>query len=50
MLFWALWLAAALLRWLASGWKHFSHGGSWLHKPVIETIPVAGLANEDRGA
>jgi hypothetical protein len=29
MLFWALWLATALIRWLQWGWHEFSHGGSW---------------------
>ncbi len=29
MLFWALWLAAALLRWLKWGWEQFSRGGLW---------------------
>ena len=29
MLFWALWLAAALLRWLKWGWTRFSSGGGW---------------------
>jgi hypothetical protein len=29
MLAWALWLAAALLRWLRWGWNQFSHGGGW---------------------
>ena len=29
MLAWALWLAAALLRWLHWGWHQFSHGGGW---------------------
>jgi hypothetical protein len=29
MLAWALWLAAALLRWLGWGWFQFSHGGGW---------------------
>ena len=29
MLFWALWLASTLLRWLKWGWQQFSHGGSW---------------------
>jgi hypothetical protein len=29
MLAWALWLAAALLRWLHWGWSQFSHGGGW---------------------
>ncbi len=27
MLLWALWLAAALVRWLGWGWGQFSHGG-----------------------
>ena len=39
MLFWALWLASALLRWLADGWKHFSHGGAWKRKPRIAKPP-----------
>ncbi|MCA9264217.1 MAG: hypothetical protein KDA60_10235, partial [Planctomycetales bacterium] len=30
MLFWALWLAAALLHWLKLDWEAFSHGGCWL--------------------
>jgi hypothetical protein len=29
MLAWALWLAAALLRWLHWGWNQFSYGGGW---------------------
>ena len=29
MLCWALWLASALLRWLARGWGHFTSGGAW---------------------
>jgi hypothetical protein len=29
MLAWALWLAAALLRWLKWGWNQFSSGGCW---------------------
>ena len=29
MLFWALWLATALLRWLHMAWTAFSHGGCW---------------------
>ena len=47
MLFWALWLASALLRWLAFGWQQFSHGGSWRHKPLIET--VADESQPDQG-
>jgi hypothetical protein len=30
MLFWALWLAASLLRWLKWGWTQFSSGGCWV--------------------
>ena len=29
MLAWALWLAAALIRWLTWGWEQFSSGGYW---------------------
>jgi hypothetical protein len=29
MLFWALWLARALLRWLRWGWECFAHEGVW---------------------
>ncbi len=35
MLFWALWLAFALLRWLKTGWICFSHGGIWMNQPTI---------------
>ena len=38
MLFWALWLAFALLRWLTTGWKHFTHGGGWVHRPILATV------------
>ncbi len=33
MLFWALWLATALLRWLTWGWEQFTRGGAWRKKP-----------------
>jgi hypothetical protein len=33
MLFWALWLAYALLKWLRWGWDCFSSGGMWRKKP-----------------
>ena len=33
MLFWALWLASALLRWLKWGWAQYSHGGAWKRGP-----------------
>jgi hypothetical protein len=38
MLFWALWLAFALLRWLTSGWKSFTHEGGWKHRPILATV------------
>ena len=37
MLAWALWLAAALLRWLRWGWEAFSEGGVW--KPLRSPKP-----------
>jgi hypothetical protein len=38
MLFWALWLAMSLLRWLTWGWKQFSHGGTWRSRPLTATL------------
>jgi len=38
MLFWALWLAAALLKWLNWGWGCFSEGGLW-RSPGIQQAP-----------
>ena len=38
MLLWALWLAAALLRWFAFGWKSFCRGGAWRHRPVATQV------------
>ena len=35
MLAWALWLAAALLRWLRWGWDSFSSGGAWRRGPGL---------------
>jgi hypothetical protein len=29
MLFWALWLATSLIRWLARGWQNFGKDGFW---------------------
>ncbi|HZN02478.1 MAG TPA: hypothetical protein VFD06_02710, partial [Candidatus Polarisedimenticolia bacterium] len=37
MLAWALWLAAALIRWLRWGWDSFSEGGVW--KPLRTPKP-----------
>ncbi|MGI9471585.1 MAG: hypothetical protein ACR2NZ_08655, partial [Rubripirellula sp.] len=44
MLFWALWLAVALLRWLSWGWQQFSKGSAW--RPITQhaspqTSPVS---------
>jgi hypothetical protein len=38
MLFWALWLAAALIRWLRWGWNNFSSGGL-LKSDKVAAIP-----------
>lgn len=37
MLFWALWLAVYLLKWLRWGWNCFSEGGWWRKSPSIIT-------------
>ncbi|TWU31322.1 hypothetical protein [Novipirellula artificiosorum] len=37
MLFWALWLASALLRWLNWGWQQYSQGGLW--RPKVRNPP-----------
>ncbi len=34
MLFWALWLASMLLKWLRWGWSAFSTGGLWRTPPL----------------
>jgi hypothetical protein len=41
MLLWALWLAAALIRWLRWGWENFSRGGLFTtgRKPPIAPPP-----------
>ena len=44
MLFWALWLATALLRWLSWGWKQFSSGGAWRKRPAREPIQATVVA------
>ena len=38
MLFWALWLAASLIRWLNWGWAQFSSGGVW--RRVFRAKPI----------
>ncbi|MFC1758783.1 hypothetical protein ACFL2H_08450, partial [Planctomycetota bacterium] len=35
MLFWALWLAASLLRWLKWGWTQFSHERCWKRASLV---------------
>jgi hypothetical protein len=37
MLFWALWLAASLLKWLTRGWQQFTSGGGWRRSAKLET-------------
>ena len=39
MLAWALWLAAALIRWLRMGWQNFSSGGFFHRKPKAQSAP-----------
>ncbi|MCA9260733.1 MAG: hypothetical protein KDA61_16080, partial [Planctomycetales bacterium] len=34
MLCWALWLAAALLRWLRWGWTQYTTGQGWKRRPA----------------
>lgn len=49
MLFWALWLATALLRWLTWGWEQFTNGGGW--KPLWTPRPTPPtLANAATGS
>jgi len=45
MLVWALWLAAALIRWLSWGWKNFSSGGTFrtAPAPVVTPPPLSTL-------
>ena len=45
MLFWALWLASAVLRWLTDGWKHFSTNGLWKDAPRIVRQDAASDTN-----
>ncbi|MBS0661310.1 MAG: hypothetical protein JSR82_24100 [Verrucomicrobia bacterium] len=44
MLLWALWLAAALLRWLRLGWTNLNLGGFFRHAPAAPPpAPAAAL-------
>jgi hypothetical protein len=38
MLAWALWLAAALIRWLRHGWQAFTSGGAFRSKPKKQVV------------
>ncbi|MDT8391711.1 MAG: hypothetical protein RRC34_14520 [Lentisphaeria bacterium] len=59
MLAWALWLAAALLRWLKWGWTQFGNGGYWRFPPPkkktatppIPPMPEGGrrMGTEEQG-
>ena len=40
MLLWALWLAAALIRWLGWGWQQFSSGALFRRKPKVISPPA----------
>jgi hypothetical protein len=39
MLFWSLWLALALLKWLRWGWSCYSRNGIWKKPPPRERKP-----------
>lgn len=43
MLFWALWLATSLLRWLKWGWTQFSTGGLWKKNRKDEFVEVEAV-------
>ncbi|MCH5372999.1 MAG: hypothetical protein JJ992_03410, partial [Planctomycetes bacterium] len=45
MLFWALWLAVSLLRWLTRGWKQFTKGGAWRRSTKLVPSAPANPAN-----
>lgn len=47
MLAWALWLTAALLRWLTRGWKQFTHGGGWKQRPPKSPPPIMASLHSD---
>jgi hypothetical protein len=38
MLFWALWLAASLLKWLTRGWQQFTLGGAWRRRIAMAEL------------
>ncbi len=48
MLLWALWLAAALVKWLRFGWLAFGAGGLWRKVPV--KVPAKAAAGAAGGA
>jgi hypothetical protein len=39
MLFWSLWLALALLKWLRWGWSCYSRNGIWKKPPPRKRKP-----------
>jgi hypothetical protein len=49
MLLWALWLAAALIRWLRDGWHHFSSGGIFRRKEHEKAEKKAEPPKEESG-
>lgn len=42
MLFWALWLAAALLNWLKWAWEQFNTGGGWKKPEELVKAELSG--------
>jgi hypothetical protein len=52
MLFWALWLAFSLLKWLRWGWHCFSEGGVWrkMTWPTRKKSPIAPQPPPTKGA
>ncbi|MEM8681709.1 MAG: hypothetical protein AAGF97_20360 [Planctomycetota bacterium] len=49
MLFWALWLAMAVIRWLQLGWAAFSKDTFWKHRPPRSATQRAVKAKESGG-
>jgi hypothetical protein len=51
MLLWALWLAAALIRWLQWAWQNFSRGGAFRRRPApVGRTGAAAVAASASGA
>jgi len=47
MFAWALWIAAALVRWLRFSWRAWSMGGYWYGAPVAPQPPAGGPVGEE---